>query len=268
MKNVGLALSSGGARGLSHIGVIKVLEKYDVPIAYIAGTSAGALIGGIYASGTSIKRIEDAVLSVGYKDLIKLLDPMNPTIALIKGEKLMKFISKFLSHQNIEEFEIPFACVAADLFTGRKVVFKEGNALTAIRASISYPGLLKPVFYQNQCLVDGGLIDPLPVDVVREMGAHVIIAVDVVTIPKLKKTYARNKPKLIDNLRASLRILERRITELTLEKVDGEVVIIKPQVVGIKTLDFLSPKIIEMVIRKGELATERKINEILELSKN
>ena len=122
---VGLVLSAGGAKGLTYIGVIKVLEKHNVPIHCITGASAGALIGGVYASGTSIEKIEEVALSVGYRDLAKLIDPIKPSIALIKGNKIIKFLSENLFQERIEDFKIPFACVATDIFTGKKVVFNK-----------------------------------------------------------------------------------------------------------------------------------------------
>ncbi len=265
---VGLVLSAGGAKGLTYIGVIKVLEKHNVPIHCITGASAGALIGGVYASGTSIEKIEEVALSVGYRDLAKLIDPIKPSIALIKGNKIIKFLSENLFQERIEDFKIPFACVATDIFTGKKVVFNEGDALTAIRASISAPGIFKPVLYKNMCLVDGGLVDPLPVDVAKDMSANIILAVDVIDIPRLNEKYANNPEKLrvTDTLRASLKIFERRIIDLTLEKVaDRNVVMIRPDVSEIRTIDFGSKKNTKNAIRKGVIATERKIDDILRL---
>lgn len=269
-QKLGLVLSAGGAKGLTFIGVIKVLEKYNIPIHCITGTSAGALIGGVYASGTNIKKIEEVALSTTYRKLTRLIDPTKPSIALIKGEKITKFISENLSKQKIEDFKIRFACVATDLFSGKKVVFDRGDALTAIRASICAPGILKPVVYKNMCLMDGGLVDPLPVDVAKDMGADVIVAVDVVNIPKLKEKYADNLEglKLTDILGISLTIFERHIVDLTLEKVvDRNVVMIRPDISKIKVMSFGSVKTTKNAIKMGEVATERKIDDILKLIK-
>ena len=265
---VGLVLSAGGAKGLAYIGVIKVLEAHGIPIHCVTGSSAGALIGGIYASGTSIKAMEKVALSIGYRDLAKLIDPIKPSVALIKGEKIMKFISNNLSQKKIEDFKIEFACVATDLFTGKKVVFFKGDALLAIRASISVPGVFKPVLYHGMCLVDGGLVDPLPVDVAKSMNANIIIAVNVINIPRLNEKYAENPEnlKVKDVLTASLKIFERRIIDLTLEKVaEKKVVMIRPDVSKISVSGFGSIKKMRDAIKKGERATERKIDEILDL---
>ena len=264
---VGLVLSAGGAKGLAHIGVIKVLEKNKIPIHCISGTSAGALIGGVYASGVSIDKIEEIVLSMNYKELAKLIDLTKPTTALIKGDKINQFILKKLHKQRIEDFKIPFAAVAADLLTSRKVILDKGDAVTAIRASGSLPGIFKPVRYKGMFLIDGGVVDPLPVDVAKDMGADVIIAVNLTGSSKINSKYFNKskEPNIVDTLLASIGIFERQIINLTLEKVkDKNMILIRPDVSKIGIRDFVKAK---KAIKQGEIATEEKIDEILKVIK-
>lgn len=175
---VGLALGSGSARGWSHIGVIRALEEAGVTVDYIAGTSIGALVGAVYASGR-IDLLEDAVQQFSRKIILSLSDPVLPKSGLIDGVKIADFIHKYVLDEPIERLPLPLAIIATDLNTGDEVVLKEGNIIEAIRASISLPGIFKPVRKDNYLLVDGGLVNPVPVRTVREMGADFVIAVDL-----------------------------------------------------------------------------------------
>lgn len=175
---VGLALGSGSARGWSHIGVIRALEEAGVTVDYIAGTSIGALVGAVYASGR-IDLLEDAVQQFSRKIILSLSDPVLPKSGLIDGVKIADFIHKYVLDEPIERLPLPLAIIATDLNTGDEVVLKEGNTIEAIRASISLPGIFKPVRKDNYLLVDGGLVNPVPVRTVREMGADFVIAVDL-----------------------------------------------------------------------------------------
>jgi NTE family protein len=175
---VGLALGSGSARGWSHIGVIRALEEAGVTVDYIAGTSIGALVGAVYASGR-IDLLEDAVQQFSRKVILSLSDPILPKSGLIDGVKIADFVHKYVLDRPIEKLPLPLAIIATDLNTGDEVVLKEGNIVEAIRASISLPGIFKPVRKGDYLLVDGGLINPVPVRTVRDMGADFVIAVDL-----------------------------------------------------------------------------------------
>lgn len=175
---IGLALGSGGARGLAHIGIIKVLEKNNIPIDFIAGSSIGAMVGGFYAAGMSVEDIEKIVLDTNWRKLISLIDPyLNQGI--IGGEKVKKFIEGFVKRKKIEECKIPFTAVATDLKTGEIVVLNKGMMTRAIRASISIPLVFKPMEINGRMLADGGLSAPVPVEVVRSMGADLVIAINL-----------------------------------------------------------------------------------------
>ena len=175
---VGLALGSGSARGWSHIGVIHALEEAGVTVDYIAGTSIGALVGAVYASGR-IDLLEEAVQQFSRKIILSLSDPVLPKSGLIDGVKIADFIYQYVLDKPIERLPLPLAIIATDLNTGDEVVLKEGSIIEAIRASISLPGIFKPVRKDNYLLVDGGLVNPVPVRTVREMGADFVIAVDL-----------------------------------------------------------------------------------------
>ncbi|MCK4505818.1 MAG: patatin-like phospholipase family protein, partial [Candidatus Aegiribacteria sp.] len=175
---VGLALGSGSARGWSHIGVIRALEEAGITVDYIAGTSIGALVGAVYASGR-IDLLEDAVQQFSRKHILSLSDPVLPKSGLIDGVKIADFIHQYVLDMPIERLPIPLAIIATDLNTGDEVVLREGNIVEAIRASISLPGIFKPVKKDDYLLVDGGLVNPVPVRIVRDMGADFVIAVDL-----------------------------------------------------------------------------------------
>lgn len=173
---VGLALGSGAARGLAHIGVLNALTEEKIPIDMVAGTSAGALIGALYCSGANLKLIQQLAVELRRKDL---LDIAVPRVGFIKGNKIEELLKLLTRGKNIEELNIPFCAVAADIIRGEKVVLDRGPLYRAVRASISIPGVFTPVHYGDFVLVDGGIIDRVPVSVVKEMGADIIVGVDV-----------------------------------------------------------------------------------------
>lgn len=178
-KKVGLALGSGGWRGLAHLGVIKVLVKHGIPIDYIAGSSVGALVGGMYDALENIDKVEEVMMGMGYRDLFRALsDPMSGS-GILKGEKAMKFLRKYIGEKQIEDLKIPFGAVTTDLLTAETVVIKKGDLVEAIRASTSVPFIFEPVRKWGRLLVDGGTSAPIPVEIVKEMGAEMVIAVNL-----------------------------------------------------------------------------------------
>ncbi|XJZ28389.1 patatin-like phospholipase family protein [Bacillota bacterium Lsc_1132] len=173
---IGLALGSGGARGFAHLGVIKVLKEEEIPIDLIAGSSMGALVACFYGVGIEIDHLYK--LSGAFKRKY-YLDFTVPKMGFIMGKRVKEFIRVFTHGKNIEDLSLPVGVVATDLLTGEKVVFKKGSIADAVRASISIPGIFVPEKYQGRILVDGGVVDRVPVSVAREMGADFVIAVDV-----------------------------------------------------------------------------------------
>ena len=177
-KNIALVLSSGGARGIAHIGVIEELLDSGFNITSIAGTSMGALVGGIHAKG-SLPEFKEWLLSVTKMDMLKFMDLAVGHGGLIKGEKIMKVVGEYIGDMNIENLSIPFSCVAADLEGHKEVVFDSGNLLLAIRASCSIPTVFLPVYHKNMRLVDGGVLNPLPLDLIKRSPDDILVAVNV-----------------------------------------------------------------------------------------
>ncbi len=174
---IGLALGGGGAKGLAHIGVLKVLEEAHFPIDFLAGTSVGALIGGAYASGMSIDRIIQLALKIRWRDLGRFAFSR---LGYRDSESIELFVRQHFPVTTFEEARVPFAVVAADITTGEIVVLRSGDLARAIRASCAIPGYFTPVVDQGgRMLVDGGIVANLPTSVVRDMGGEKIIGVDV-----------------------------------------------------------------------------------------
>lgn len=177
-RNVALVLSSGGARGVAHIGVIEELQKAGYTITSVAGTSMGAIVGGMLAKRI-LPEFTDWLLGFTKMDVIKFMDLTISHGGLIKGEKIMKVLEEFIGDIKIEDLSIPYACVAADLIGRKEMVFTHGNLLHAIRASSSIPTVFLPVVDDEMLLVDGGVLNPLPLDVVKRKPGDLLIAVNV-----------------------------------------------------------------------------------------
>ena len=187
MKKIGLVLGSGSARGWAHIGVIQCLQAAGIRIDIVCGTSIGALVGGALA-GDFMDGLEEMVRSLTWPDIIGFMDLLFPRSGFIEGDKITNHFRKNFSDANIEDLEIPFAAVATDIMTGREIWLQDGSLMDAIRASISLPGIFTPCKYKGHLLVDGGLVNPVPVSLCRAMGADVVIAVslnsDLVGLPR------------------------------------------------------------------------------------
>ena len=179
-KKIGVALGSGGARGLAHIGVIKYLELSGIPIDYIAGTSMGALVGGFYAATEDIRALEDAFLRVKRKDMVPIGSMMRKRDGLMfRDPDLVRLLEERLKNATVEGCKIPFRAIATDVKNGDEVVLKAGHLEEAIRASVALPVIFHPVPHASRLVMDGGFSNPIPADVVRAMGADFVVAVDV-----------------------------------------------------------------------------------------
>jgi NTE family protein len=214
-KTVGLALGSGSSRGWAHIGVIEALEEEGIQIDNVAGSSVGSYVGALYASG-SLKSLKEFVLSMDGKKVFSYFDVVLPRSGILNGTKRLKELFSF--HTDAEDFselKIPVMMVATDLTTGKKVVLKSGNILTALRATMSIPGLFAPVMVKGRWLVDGGLVDPVPVGVASALEADVVIAVDlnsgVVSHQKPKKTIKPAAPKTVDSAAYDSELLKKMV---------------------------------------------------------
>jgi NTE family protein len=178
-QKVGLVLGSGSARGWSHIGVIRELLKLGIKPDIVCGTSIGALVGGAYASG-NLDMLEKWVCGMDRMDVVRYLDVTHlGSGGAIKGERLFEYLEDQVGNPNIEDLEIPFAAVATKLASGQELWLQDGPLLQAIRASISLPGLFTPIQLDEEWIIDGGLVNPVPVSVCRAMGANIVIAVNL-----------------------------------------------------------------------------------------
>lgn len=178
MKNVALALSSGGPRGFAYIGAIEVLQKRGYRITSVAGSSAGALVGGIFAAG-GLTPFKEWLYGLDPVQVVSLMDFAPSRNSLVKGDKVIRAIKERVPDVRIEDLPIPFAAVASDLFTGEEVVFREGPLFTAIRASISIPSMFRPVKWHGHTLVDGGLVNTFPLDLVARGGDDILVGFNV-----------------------------------------------------------------------------------------
>ncbi len=171
---VGLALGGGGGRGIAHIGVLAELESARVPVHVIAGTSAGSLVGVLYAAGLSPEQMLALAMRTKWSDLVQLT---MPRVGLVSAARMENLLNEILHNAKLEELPVKVAAVACDLYTGREVVLRQGNAAHAIKASCAVPGIFSPVPHGDALLADGGIVNGVPVDVVRGMNANLIIAV-------------------------------------------------------------------------------------------
>jgi len=180
---IGYALGGGGARGLSHIGVLKVLEAEGIRPDVIAGTSIGALVGALYASGLTPDDLERLALSLNRRQLTMFLDLTFPFSGLIQGKRVTSAVESLVGKMVFADLKVPLACVATDLNTGKAVVIRKGSVAEAVRASIAIPGIMTPALFGNRWLVDGGIVSEVPAGVCRRMGADYVIGVNVIPDP-------------------------------------------------------------------------------------
>ncbi|MCX6100148.1 MAG: patatin-like phospholipase family protein [Candidatus Bipolaricaulota bacterium] len=180
---IGLALGSGGARGAAHTGILKVLDREGIRPTVVAGSSIGSLIGAAYAAGKPTADMEKEWLAVGVSKVLRGFMPTFPSAGLSSGHELRKLLHELFGDVTIEDLAIPFAAVACDIDTGEPVVLKTGSLVDAVLASTAIPGIFFPVRHGSRILVDGGMVDPVPVSVCRNLGADIVIAVDITARP-------------------------------------------------------------------------------------
>jgi NTE family protein len=255
---VGLALGGGAVRGLAHIGVLKVLKKYQLPIDFIAGTSMGGAIGGLVAAGIDIEEIEDFILST---PSYRFMDIGIRKRGIIAGNKIYAMLIHFLEQKGlgdirIEDLRIPFRAVSVDLIKGKVFVFEEGSLSLAIRATTSVPGIFSPVHYRDKVLVDGGVLNNLPADLLRTAGMDIAIAVDV------EREHEEQEPRnIFEVVYRAFTIMMTRQRRANLKYAD---VVFRPEVGHIFAFD--TSKIREC-IEAGEREAQHKIHEVIRLLK-
>nr|NMN91621.1 NTE family protein [Brenneria salicis ATCC 15712 = DSM 30166]RBP61464.1 NTE family protein [Brenneria salicis ATCC 15712 = DSM 30166] len=291
---VGLALGSGAAKGWAHIGVINALTELGIKIDVVAGCSVGALVGAAYATH-NLAVIERWVSGFGYWDVIRLMDLSWQRGGLLRGERVFNNVKHLLHTQRFEECAIKFGAVATNLSTGRELWLTEGDLHQSIRASCSVPGLLSPVWFNGYWLVDGAVVNPIPVSLARAMGADVVIAVDLQQDASLNQHLLSVKPSnaeedadvepndwrskirerllrgrrhrpavsptAMEIMSTSIHILESRL-KMTRMAGDPPDVLVQPYCPQIATLDFHRA---QESISAGRQAVERKREELLPL---
>jgi NTE family protein len=231
LPRIGLALGGGAARGFAHIGVIQVLEEQGIKPDLVVGTSAGSLVAALYASGkggAELGVLADAM------DESTLTDWSFPARGVIRGAALAKFVRDHTGARNIEQMRIPLGIVATDLDSGQPILFQVGDAGTAVRASSAVPAVFQPVSISGREYVDGGLVSPVPVRFARQMGAEVVIAVDISAAPEGNPTGDAMRMLL-----QTFAIMGRSINNFELRDAD---IVVRPRLTGVSGADFSSRK--------------------------
>lgn len=293
---IGLALGGGAARGWAHIGVIEALAEQGVRPQVVTGASIGALVGAALASG-KLTELKDWVVGLRRLDVLRLLDA-SLSGGVIEGNRVMHAIQDIISDRNIEDLELPFGAVAADLHRGRTVWLREGSTIAAVRASCAMPGLFRPTRYRDAWLVDGGLVDPVPVTLCRMLGAEVVIAVNlsayrnrlapgpsqpaadsvgetaaraaeersyldqlqqfVVGLFEKNDDDSEREPALLDVVSSSINIMQERVTRSRLAGDPAELEI-TPDVQEIGLMDFHRAR---LAVERGRRAVEQRADEL------
>ena len=224
---IGLALGGGAAKGFAHIGVIKMLEASGIHPDVVAGTSAGSVVGALYASGMDAFQLQETAFGL---DETKIRDVRLFSGGLVQGRALQDYVNQLLHHQSIEQLKIPFAAIATQLETGQRTVFVRGNTGQAVRASSSIPGVFEPVAINGKHYVDGGVVSPIPVDAARQLGADFVIAVDISTKPN-----GSNPQGMMNIVGQTIAIMGQQLGTQETARAD---VVIRPNISAIGPTDF------------------------------
>ncbi|NID16496.1 patatin-like phospholipase family protein [Luteibacter yeojuensis] len=224
---IGLALGGGAAKGFAHIGVIKMLEASGIHPDAVSGTSAGSVVGALYASGMDAFALQERAFAL---DEASIRDVRLFSGGLVQGQKLQDYVNERVKGAPIEKLRMPFAAVATELENGERAVFVRGNTGQAVRASSSIPGVFEPVDIAGKHFVDGGVVSPVPVDAVRRLGADIVIAVDISARPN-----GSNPDSMVGIVGQSITIMGRKLAEQELERAD---IVIRPKVGQIGPTDF------------------------------
>ncbi len=226
---VGLALGGGAAKGFAHVGVISVLEEAGLRPSLVVGTSAGSLVGALYASGKTGSQLQQAALQI---EEVAIADWMVPIVnrGMFRGEALARYVNEAVGGRLIEDMRIPFGVVATDLSNGQAVLFRRGDTGTAVRASSAVPAVFQPVRITGRDYVDGGLVAPVPVQFARQMGADLVVAVDISDAPE-----GQPAGDTFQILLQTFNIMGKSINQHELRQAD---VVVRPSLVGLRSADF------------------------------
>ena len=224
---IGLALGGGAAKGFAHIGVIKMLEASGIHPDLVSGTSAGSVVGALYASGMDAFQLQETAFGL---DETRIRDVRLFSGGLVQGQALQDYINQLVHRQPIEKLRMPFAAVATQLETGQRTVFVRGNTGQAVRASSSIPGVFEPAEISGKHYVDGGVVSPVPVDAARQLGADFVIAVDISAKPN-----GSNPQGMVNIVGQTIAIMGQQLGAQEMARAD---VVIRPDISGIGPTDF------------------------------
>ena len=242
---IGLALGGGAARGFAHVGVIAVLEEAGLKPQLVVGTSAGSLVAALYASGQTSAQLKQTALSL---QEVAITDWMLPIFGrgMFRGDALARYVNELVSSRLIDAMPMPLGIVATDLITGGAVLFQKGDTGTAVRASSAVPAVFVPVKINGREYVDGGLVSPVPVRFARQMGADVVVAVDISNPPEANANAASDTLQI---LLQTFAIMGKSINQY--ELAGSDVVVVRPSLVGLKSADFSAR---QLAIDRGRAA--------------
>ncbi len=246
---VGIALGGGAAKGFAHIGVIKMLEANGITPVVVSGTSAGSVVGALYASGMDAYAMQEKAFAL---DESKIRDVSLFSGGVVKGQKLQDYVNELVGGRTLEKMRKPFAVVATRLNDGERTVFVRGNTGQAVRASSSIPGVFEAVAIGKAHYVDGGVVSPVPVDAARELGADFVIAVDISS----KANGIASPTSMLGNVNQSITIMGQKLGALELARAD---IVIRPKVTDIGATDFAQKN---RAILEGERAAQDALPEI------
>lgn len=247
---IGLALGGGAARGFAHIGVLQVLEEQGIKPDLIVGTSAGSVVAALYASGKTPAELTNMAMTL---DESTITDWVFPGRSLLKGEALAKFVRNLTGGRQIENMRLPLGIVAADLQNGQPILFRRGDPGMAVRASSSVPGVFEPVKIGGREYIDGGAVSPIPVRYAKQMGADVVIAVDISAIPEGQPTKGA-----VDILLQTFNIMGHAISQFELQDAD---VVMRPKLEGIGSAEFSARRLSILAGREAALMVMPQLKE-------
>lgn len=263
MKKVGLVLGSGGAKGIAHIAFLKVLDELEIKPSIITGSSIGAFIGALYASGLTGQELEDIVFDSDIKKLTKLIDfSWKKKTGLLKGLKIMEFFDHYAPVKRFSSLKIPLKIVATDLWKQQPVIFDNGSLAKAVRASISVPGIFRPIAYKKSTLIDGGVTNPFPLDIAKKHCSF-LIGIDVIT-GNLPKKPVKKKINLFSYLMASFDIMQSQLIKQKLKENKPDIYL-SPKIGDIALLEFYKGKKILSKVESEAKKFKRKLKKELNL---
>lgn len=263
-KKIGLALGGGGARGIAHIGAIKVMQKADIQVDYLAGSSMGSIIAAFLALGKDWNELEKELVSYSNKKRLgALFDFAKVGQAVFKGRKVKKFLKEQFGEAEFKDTKIPLQIISCNLATGKEIVIKQGKLVDAMMASISVPGIFPPVKIGDKIMIDGSVVNPTPVDVVKKMGADIVIGIDLIdkNVKEIKEI-----PNLINTLLLAFEIIRKQSVAFKLKDFNGDLVMVRPEHRSI--VDSFKFFNIDIFIKSGEDAMAEALPTIKKLIEN